>query len=177
MGYLTQQKRIQIKDLKIEQGDRSQRLDQEELGRAWAVDYSDNFQDILPWFKQDKVIQQILNFKSLSPLVQPFIHCNDFADLITPPFSDVAMRHKETTPLTTSDYPVHMVEESTGQMHPKNNSQNHWNHQLSAQQSLHQYLKAKSVQSSCWMKALSARRSTIKNVKIQKNAWRPAMGI
>jgi hypothetical protein len=41
MEYLGRRERLRIKDVEIEQGDGSRRLNQEELGKAWVVNSPD----------------------------------------------------------------------------------------------------------------------------------------
>jgi hypothetical protein len=48
MEYLERRERLRIEDVKIEQGDGSRRLNQEELRKAWIVNSPDYSRDIPP---------------------------------------------------------------------------------------------------------------------------------
>ena len=67
--FLQHGKRIHIEDLNIEEGDKSRRLGQEALGKAWAVDSPDRSWNIPVWAKGDKLVRQIMNSRSPSPVV------------------------------------------------------------------------------------------------------------
>lgn len=67
MEYLERRERLRIEELKTEQGDKSRRLDEEELGKAWAVNSPDNSRDVLLRAKGDEVVRQIMDLRSPSP--------------------------------------------------------------------------------------------------------------
>ena len=172
MEYLGRRERLRIEDLKIEQGDKSRLLDEEELGKAWAVNSPDNSRDVLLWAKRDEVVRQIMDSRSPSP--NPLNRC---VKLLSPPSSDIAMSETATTPSITYDNPVHVLDEHAGQELPsKNNAPNPQNHRSSAQQSLHQQIKAKGIRRSRLTRASGSGNSIATNAKIRKSAQKPTMG-
>lgn len=174
MGCLEQRKRTPIEDLEIMQSHRSRRLPSVELERAWTVNSPDNLRDIPPWFKADKVIQQIMGFGSPSPPIRSLTSINGSARLISPRSSDVAMGDTAPATATTSGPSVPKLEEQIGQTPSDNKVQNHQSRESSTQKSLHKHAKARAIRTSPQTKLSRAEKNRATNAKIREGAQRPA---
>ena len=66
IGYLDQKHRLQIEELNINESDGSKRLDEQMLDRYWDRESQDEPLELLPWFRKDEVLKQIILSKRLS---------------------------------------------------------------------------------------------------------------
>lgn len=165
MEYLGRREQLRVEDLKIEQGDGSRRLNQEELGKAWAMKSPGILRDVLPWAKGDNVVRQIMDARSPSPT--PF---SRGAKLPSPPSSNVSVDEAATTPLLTFDNPTTPLQK----LPPYINVQD--SQASCAQQQLQQEVKAKNISRSRLTKPSRAGRTMTTNAKIRKSEQKPAMG-
>lgn len=69
LGYLGQKHRLQLEALEIDQNDESKRLDGETLDRYWDRESQEVPLELLPWFKKDEVLRQIIDSTRLSNTV------------------------------------------------------------------------------------------------------------
>jgi hypothetical protein len=60
MKFLDKRHQIQVEDLQINEDDVSKRLDDEMLSRYWDQETEEKPLKLPPWFKEDKVIEQII---------------------------------------------------------------------------------------------------------------------
>lgn len=66
VGYLDQKHRLQIEELNLNESDGSKRLDEQMLDRYWDRESQDEPMELLPWFRKDEVLKQIILSTRLS---------------------------------------------------------------------------------------------------------------
>lgn len=106
MDYLARQKGIRIEDLKVEEGDRSRRLDQDMLEKVWLLSSQHDLRDIPFWAKADPVVRQIMDPRSPSPTGELSNPANHTGSSKFPPSSDLNMAESATTNTPACDDPI-----------------------------------------------------------------------
>lgn len=66
IGYLDGKHCLQIEELNISENDGSKRLDEQMLDRYWGRESQDEPLELLPWFRKDEVLKQIILSARLS---------------------------------------------------------------------------------------------------------------
>lgn len=166
LRYVDNQKKVQIEDLKVERDDTSRRLDQKDLERAWGVQSPDTSRDVPFWAKEDKVIRQIIDSRSPSPVLRHFTSMNRPITPVSPPSSDIELADAATTPSTANMDLLRIVPVHNEQTSPS--TKDAQISELTASEKAQQRTNFKGIRRSPSSKVSRLRRVTGTNTRIQK---------